>query len=529
MASFRPRAGRSERPAERAQLARLIAGIRWAGIVLALVESFIATPAPVSRPLFALVAVAMAAYNVPATLAPRLPERWVERVLLAGLIGDVAAIAGFILLSSNDPHDLTFITLFLVAVEAAMLYQLRTVIPLSVATVLAIAGGAAVSSAAFHISSDPGNLVLRAGIMVLAIAFLGQMSETSERHRDLALDQSARNEALHNVASRLSQTLKQEYVLDTVVDSLARLYPNRWHGILLQGGDNILELKHVRGEPTEVKFPIQDLKAYSQGPLVFDDMRTDPRVTRVRDRLPEGEPTFSSCVAVPLRTAERLFGLLVTADRKPRAFGPDDVAFMDALAHHASLAMENARLYEEVQMLSLTDATTTLFNRRAFDLRLRDELERATRYELPLTLLMIDVDHFKLYNDTHGHPAGDKVLRTLATVLAGSQLRSTDTAFRFGGEEFTVIMPHTDPASALVSAERVRAAVEAAVFPDGSDQPLGRVTISIGYACFPTQAADARELVARADLALYEAKRLGRNRVVSFSPALLGESATSTP
>lgn len=514
---------------ERAQLARVIAGIRWVGILLAGVEAVVAEPAPLSRPLFVAVAVVMALYNVPATLAARLPERWIERTLLGGLAGDVAAIGGFVLLSANDPHDLTFITYFLIAIEAAVLYQLRAAVAVSVAAVLAIAGGFAVSTAVFHIDGDPGNLVLRCAIVVLSVVFLGQIAQTSEDRRAQALGQSARNEALHTVASHLSKTLKQDYVLDTVVDSLGRLYPERWHAILLRDEEGVLVVKHVRGTPDHIALMIRRPEAYETGPIIFADIRTDERIAPIRRDLPDELFEFAGGVVVPLRTPERLFGVLATFDRRPGAFSADEVGFLDSLAHHASLALENARLYEEVQVLSLTDSTTALFNRRAFDLRLRDELERATRYKLPLALLMVDVDHFKLYNDTHGHPAGDRVLRALGEVLAGSELRSSDTAFRFGGEEFTVILPHTDAVAALASAERVRAAVEQAAFPEAADQPLGRVTISIGVACFPADAADARELVARADLALYEAKRLGRNRVVGFTPALQGESAPSTP
>jgi diguanylate cyclase (GGDEF)-like protein len=514
--------------AERAQLARLIAGIRWAGVALAVIEAVIADPAPISRALFLAVAALMAAYNVPATFAPRLPDRWVERVLLLALAGDAAAISSFLLLSTNDPHDLTFITYFLVAVEAAVVYQLRAAIAVSVVAVTTIVGGSVVAATAFHIDSDVGNLVLRCTIVALAFVFLGQIAQTSEDRRALALRQSARNEALHTVASRLSRTLKQDYVLETVVDSLGRLYPQRWHAILLRDEEGILVVKHVRGTPDHIALTIRRPEAYEAGPILFHDIRTDERIARIRGDLPDELFEFAGGVAVPLRTPERLFGILATFDRRPGAFSADEVGFLDSLAHHASLALENARLYEEVQMLSLTDATTALFNRRAFDLRLRDELERATRYQLPLALLMIDVDHFKLYNDTHGHPAGDKVLRALGDVLAGSELRATDTAFRFGGEEFAVILPHTDAAAALNSAERVRAAVEQAAFPEGTDQPLGRVTISIGIATFPAQAGDARDLVSRADLALYEAKRLGRNRVVSFVSQLQGESATST-
>lgn len=528
MASLRPAGGRPDGLAERAQLARLIAAIRWAGVVLAVVEALIADPAPISRPAFLAIAGVMAAYNVPATLGRRLRRDLVERVLLIGLAGDAAAITAFILLSANDPRDLTFITYFLVAVEAAVVYQMRAAVGVSITAVIGIVGGAALSATDFHIGTDPGNLLLRCGIVVLSVVFLGQIAETSEQRRTLALSQSERNEALHTVASRLSQTLKQEYVLETVVESLGRLYPDRWHAILLRDEEGVLVVKHVRGTPDHIALMIRRPEAYESGPILFDDIRTDERIRRIRADLPDELFQFAGGVAVPLRTPERLFGILATFDRRPGAFSPEEVGFLDSLAHHASLALENARLYEEVQMLSLTDATTALFNRRAFDLRLRDELGRATRYELPLALLMIDVDHFKLYNDTHGHPAGDRVLRTLGEILAGSQVRSTDTAFRFGGEEFAVILPHADAAAALSSAERVRAAVESAAFPQGGDQPLGRVTISIGVATFPAQAEDARELVARADLALYEAKRLGRNRVVSFSPQLQGESATST-
>lgn len=511
--------------AERSQLAVLTSGIRWVGAALSAFEALFATPRPVSVKAALAVTAAIAIYNVPSNLARRLPEDWVERALLLGLAGDFVAVSAWVLLSANDPLDLSFVVYFLVAIEAAVVYRWRAVIPFSVGSAAVIAAAWVESVRVFHISSDPGNLVLRAAIIVLSAVFLGQIAETSERRRMEALRQSERSEALHVVASRLGQTLKQEYVLETVVESLARLYPTRWHGILLRTEAGVLELGHVRGQPDQMSFTIRNPQAYEAGPILFDDIRASERAERMRGHVPdELFQRYAACVAVPLRSADRLFGLLLTLDPQPATFTLDDVAFLESLGGHAALAVANARLYEEVEMLSLTDSTTALFNRRAFDLRLRDELERADRYDVPVSLLMIDVDHFKLYNDVHGHPAGDKVLRKVGEVLGGVCLRASDVASRFGGEEFAVILPHTDAAAARETAQRLRAEVEATAFPDGQDQPLGRITVSIGIACYPAQAASALELVERADLALYEGKREGRNRVVVYSPSLVRES-----
>jgi diguanylate cyclase (GGDEF)-like protein len=127
---------------------------------------------------------------------------------------------------------------------------------------------------------------------------------------------------------------------------------------------------------------------------------------------------------------------------------------------------------------------------------------------------MIDIDHFKHYNDTHGHPAGDLVLRRVAEVLKGN-FRKTDIVTRYGGEEFAVIMPQTDKSQAIIAAQKVWRAILEYPFPRGDTQPLGRVTISTGLASFPSEAKDETELIAKADARLYMAKNEGRNRVIA--------------
>lgn len=179
---------------------------------------------------------------------------------------------------------------------------------------------------------------------------------------------------------------------------------------------------------------------------------------------------------------------------------------------HGFYAHTISQLYEEMRRQSITDELTGLYNRRFFTNRLGQEVARARRYRHPLALLMVDVDHFKNFNDTHGHPAGDELLKALGGLLR-DLLRETDFAARYGGEEFAVVMPETDDAMAFPLAERICISVMKHPFPHAGTQPAGGVTVSIGLAGFPEDAQSVEELVQRADQALYEAKAKGRNRV----------------
>jgi diguanylate cyclase (GGDEF)-like protein len=177
------------------------------------------------------------------------------------------------------------------------------------------------------------------------------------------------------------------------------------------------------------------------------------------------------------------------------------------------LAEANARLAQ----LAVTDGLTGLFNHRHFHERLALEVERSQRSGLPLSLLMLDVDHFKQFNDAHGHPAGDEVLRQLARVLTEAR-RMNDVVARYGGEEFAVILVDTGKATAGKVAERVRERVAGHDF--GAAAPAaGRITASVGVATFPGDGADVEGLVRAADAALYAAKRAGRDRVALAEPA----------
>jgi diguanylate cyclase (GGDEF)-like protein len=192
----------------------------------------------------------------------------------------------------------------------------------------------------------------------------------------------------------------------------------------------------------------------------------------------------------------------------------DVPAALETLAVHAATAIEAARLHEQTAHLAATDALTGLPNRRQLEADLALEATASARYQRPFALLMIDVDHFKAYNDEFGHQAGDVALQSVATVLS-SGLRSTDLAYRFGGEEFALILRETSAAAATVLADRLRAAVEHRFAGPGERRAI---TVSVGVAGLPDHGPTPALLVEAADQALYAAKGAGRNRVEEAPP-----------
>jgi diguanylate cyclase (GGDEF)-like protein len=202
--------------------------------------------------------------------------------------------------------------------------------------------------------------------------------------------------------------------------------------------------------------------------------------------------------------------LAVFRARGSAPFTPADARQLTLLAAWAALSLENLRLSESVEKLAITDDLTQVYNYRFLKLALRRELKRAARYGQELSLVMLDVDHLKTYNDQHGHQRGSYLLREMAALLAG-QVRSFDLIAKYGGDEFTLILPQTGIEGAMVVAERMRRAVEEHAFPL---EPAGAITISSGVAVFPADAVDGPSLVRAADGALYAAKGRGRNLVL---------------
>lgn len=213
---------------------------------------------------------------------------------------------------------------------------------------------------------------------------------------------------------------------------------------------------------------------------------------------------------VPLRGREPSPGYLsVYRHRGGETFTTEEIRFVTLLAAWTAMALENMRLSANLEKLAVTDDLTQVYNYRFLKSALRRELKRAARFQQRMGLLMLDVDNLKTYNDRNGHTRGSMLLREMAGLLA-EHVRSFDLVAKYGGDEFTVILPQTELEGAGVVAERLRSVIEAHGFPLA---PPGSITVSIGIAVFPDDADDGFGLLQAADRALYEAKRQGRNRV----------------
>jgi two-component system cell cycle response regulator len=252
------------------------------------------------------------------------------------------------------------------------------------------------------------------------------------------------------------------------------------------------------------------------------DVLQDPMFASVRELWNrEGRPVpVRSVLTIPFNLDRKSGGLFfLRTERSERVLTKEDAEFAEVAIRAAVAAIRRAQALESTQAdnrrleeLATTDALTRLLNRRALLDRISVEVDRARRFKSHLSLLMVDIDHFKAINDRYGHLVGDAVLRQLAAMLA-SLARTIDVVARYGGEEFIVILPETMLDGAIIFAERMRERAERHVFDIGAKQPI-HLTCSVGVATFPSpRVASTEDLFARADEALYRAKSGGRNQV----------------
>ena len=245
-------------------------------------------------------------------------------------------------------------------------------------------------------------------------------------------------------------------------------------------------------------------------------------------RLSQIDPEAQSFACLPLANVEGLLGMLYLGYRRPDALTESGVRRLEQLATRAIFPLQRVLFQQDFRSLAYSDAMTGLDNFRQFEETLADELARAERYGRPLSVILLDIDHFKSFNDTRGHQAGDALLGQIGVVLRNA-LRSVDRPARYGGEEFVIICPETEAPEARLIAERIRRAVADTAFalpnqnsdPAKSDSPattsdMARVTVSLGCATFPADSGTARDLVKKADIALYSAKESGRNAVHAY-------------
>lgn len=329
-------------------------------------------------------------------------------------------------------------------------------------------------------------------------------------------EQVERMRTVHDVSLSLNSSLDLDRVLRVFIERLIEVTgAKRCMVDLLSEGSEIGRLQvgydGLRKDPwisgidlSLEKYPEIMEVIRSRRPLLIQDAMREPLLHSFREIL--APLNLSAILVIPLLFRSQVIGVLSLSHvGKGRAFSEAEVDFCQTLAAQVAVSIENARLFEERSRLAITDELTGLYNHRHFYRVLQAEVNRALRYRRHLSMIMLDIDHFKRYNDRWGHLAGDEALRGMAGILRRNA-RDVDTIARYGGEEFAIILPETEPRQATIQAERIRAAVERHSFRE----PL---TISLGVAAFAKGMQKGEELVQEADRALYRAKAEGKNRV----------------
>jgi diguanylate cyclase (GGDEF)-like protein len=315
---------------------------------------------------------------------------------------------------------------------------------------------------------------------------------------------------LYEVSQALSRTLDLKELTSEVLHALEKtgIFPFKIRGAIYLVDDGRMILTSFSGIPEEVLETCNEIRLgkclcghalASEEIVVSTDSSQDQRHACPSNMEPHGH------LIVPLKAVDKVVGLLNLYLKAGKEVSDGLVNLFAALGNQIGIAVNNARLYEETRSFSLHDPLTGLGNRRLMETQLEKCFEVARRYDEDLSLVMVDIDHFKRYNDTLGHQAGDQLLAILAKILL-REVRRADYVFRFGGEEFLVLLPETGPKHAMEAAERLRMAVETEA----------GVTISLGVAAL-NGSMEPEELIADADSSLYQAKQNGRNRVETSS------------
>ncbi len=337
--------------------------------------------------------------------------------------------------------------------------------------------------------------------------------ENERRSKQLAI--------LHGISVELTAELNLGELLHSIalraLELIGGIYCNCY---LYRPEEDIMERVAMAGQEL---FPLQSAQKRGEGfvgyiwatgaPLVVDDYRSWPERKREYDSFPS-----RALVGAPIHWGEEVLGIIDIMSYAPHRYTRTDMDMLCMFATQAAIAIRNARLYNQVEQIAVTDELTGLLNRRGFLQLGEREFERAMRFKRPLAALMFDLDHFKVVNDTYGHPAGDQVLRAL-TACFRQNTRGIDVVGRYGGEEFVLLLPETPLPEAVQIAERLResiAALSVPACPSNGDSLVDdvHITVSIGVAVLAPGIRKLSVLIELSDQAMYRAKASGRNCVV---------------
>src|SRR6184192_735863 len=322
----------------------------------------------------------------------------------------------------------------------------------------------------------------------------------------------------HDVAKALTSSLDLDSILQTIMEKMAEYFrPDTWSLLMVDEEKDELYFAIAVGTASEtlknvrlkVGEGIAGWVAKHGERLIVPDVYTDPRFAKRIDEMTKLETR--SIICVPLRSKLRVLGVIQLVNVHMEHFTDQETFFLQSLCDYAAIAIENARSVEKIQELTITDDCTGLYNARHLHRTLETEVYRSSRFGYEFTVLFIDLDHFKLVNDTHGHLVGSKLLSEIGYLIK-AQLRLIDFAFRYGGDEFVIMLPQTGKDAALTVAKRLRDNLRTTPFC--SQEALNLIIkASIGVATYPHDAKTPHDVIRQADEMMYLVKNTTRDNI----------------
>src|ERR1700674_2378137 len=357
--------------------------------------------------------------------------------------------------------------------------------------------------------------------------------EGVERRRTpgVARDTAETNEVtvFHELGKALTSSLQLDQVLRTIMEKINEvLRPDTWSLLLMDLDKGELFFQIATGKGAEA---LKDVRikvgqglagwvAQTGEVVVVPDTSKDSRFFAQVD--PPTKMETRSIVAVPVRFRDHCLGVIELINCiGPEGFSPRDLALLEALADYAAIAIENARHVQRIHELTITDDCTSLYNARHLNFMLDTEIYRSHRYAFEFSLIFIDLDHFKMVNDTYGHLMGSKLLSEIGTAIK-EKCRLIDLAFRYGGDEFVVLLPQTSKENAMGVARRLHKLIREAVWLKEPGLNVN-ITASVGVAAYPTDSRTKAELLHLADEAMYLVKNTTRDSVAASGVGLLAQ------
>ncbi len=329
--------------------------------------------------------------------------------------------------------------------------------------------------------------------------------------------------AFNEIGKTLTSTLDISEVLSIIMEKMSQLMkPTNWSLLLVDQDSNELYFEIAVGEGAEklkgVRLPIGEgvvgWVATEGAPILVTDAYKDERWCKKMDDMTKFQTRSILCA--PMMSRDTVLGVIELVNSQPDAFSESDLRLLSSLSAFAAIAIENARNFQRVQELTVTDDVTSLYNSRYLHEAIEREFERSRRYGHHFSVVFFDLDHFKQVNDRHGHLHGSRLLAEVGELIKG-QLRLVDIPTRYGGDEFVLVLPQTSKDQAVHVARRLRMALNGAVFLRDEGLEV-RVTASFGVASYPEDAGNKDDVLRYADEAMYRVKETTRDGIQIADP-----------